>query len=131
METSQAHGGIGDMDETCGWSGKILRVDLSTGETWTVETMAYAPRFVGGVGIDCRRGLWAGVAHTPQLAVRKSAPAKPATTKTRNRLAGRMVWRVLSCSLASTSYPVRNSFLYPLQSFVTDLPCYLAWSLHP
>jgi aldehyde:ferredoxin oxidoreductase len=42
------------MGDTYGWSGKILRVDLSSGETSTVETMAYAPDFVGGVGIASR-----------------------------------------------------------------------------
>jgi aldehyde:ferredoxin oxidoreductase len=45
---------MGDMGATCGWSNKILRIDLSTGETSTAETMAYAPRFVGGVGIASR-----------------------------------------------------------------------------
>jgi aldehyde:ferredoxin oxidoreductase len=42
------------MSETCGWSGKLLRVDLSAGETSTVETQAYARDFVGGVGIASR-----------------------------------------------------------------------------
>ena len=42
------------MDETYGWSGKILRVDLSSGQTSTVETMAYAHDFIGGVGIAAR-----------------------------------------------------------------------------
>jgi aldehyde:ferredoxin oxidoreductase len=42
------------MGETFGWSGRMLRVDLSSGEISTVETMAYAPDFVGGVGIASR-----------------------------------------------------------------------------
>ena len=38
-----------------GYTGRILRVDLSTGKTHTVETSAYAERFLGG------RGLGAGI----------------------------------------------------------------------
>ncbi len=37
-----------------GWTGKILRVDLSAGETSTVDTMRYVPAFVGGVGVAAR-----------------------------------------------------------------------------
>lgn len=34
-----------------GWTGKILRVDLSSGKTSDVDTKPYADRFVGGLGI--------------------------------------------------------------------------------
>ena len=42
------------MSEIYGWTGKILRVDLSSGETSTVDTMKYVPDFIGGVGIASR-----------------------------------------------------------------------------
>jgi aldehyde:ferredoxin oxidoreductase len=42
------------MAETYGWTGKILRVDLSSGETSTISTLDYARDFVGGVGIASR-----------------------------------------------------------------------------
>jgi aldehyde:ferredoxin oxidoreductase len=42
------------MSEPCGWTGKILRVDLSSGETSTIDTMRYAPDFVGGAGVAAR-----------------------------------------------------------------------------
>jgi aldehyde:ferredoxin oxidoreductase len=41
------------MDALCGWTGRILRVDLSSGETATIDTTEYLP-FVGGVGIAAR-----------------------------------------------------------------------------
>ena len=37
-----------------GWTGKILRVDLSAGESTTVDTMRYVPQFIGGLGIAAR-----------------------------------------------------------------------------
>lgn len=37
-----------------GWTGKILRFDLSTRETTTVETMQYVPDFIGGLGVAAR-----------------------------------------------------------------------------
>ncbi len=40
-----------------GWTGKILRVDLSTGKSGHEPTMAYADRFLGGVGIGMKI-LW-------------------------------------------------------------------------
>jgi aldehyde:ferredoxin oxidoreductase len=42
------------MSEPCGWTGKILRVDLSSGETSTIDTMRYVPDFVGGAGVAAR-----------------------------------------------------------------------------
>lgn len=42
------------MNEIYGWTGKILRVDLSAGETSIIDTMKYVPDFVGGVGIASR-----------------------------------------------------------------------------
>ena len=42
------------MSEIYGWTGSILRVDLSSGETSTIDTMKYVPDFIGGVGIASR-----------------------------------------------------------------------------
>lgn len=42
------------MDELCGWTGKILRVDLSKGETSAIHTADYVPRFVGGLGVAAK-----------------------------------------------------------------------------
>ena len=53
------------MSEIYGWTGKILRVNLSSGETSTIDrktkssvseanTMKYVPDFIGGVGIASR-----------------------------------------------------------------------------
>ena len=39
------------MTETCGWTGKILRVNLSKEKFTTIETMKYAPTLIGGLGI--------------------------------------------------------------------------------
>jgi aldehyde:ferredoxin oxidoreductase len=38
------------MRNTCGWSGKILRINLSSGETQTMQTSELADRFIGGRG---------------------------------------------------------------------------------
>jgi aldehyde:ferredoxin oxidoreductase len=37
-----------------GWSGKILRVDLSNGRTWTEDTEPYTRLFIGGKGINVK-----------------------------------------------------------------------------
>ena len=42
------------MSDIHGWTGNILRVDLSSGEISTVDTMKYVPDFVGGLGIASR-----------------------------------------------------------------------------
>jgi len=42
------------MSEIYGWTGKILRVDLSSGEVSTIDTARYIPDFLGGVGIAAR-----------------------------------------------------------------------------
>lgn len=34
-----------------GWTGKILRVDLSKRRSWVEPTERYAERFIGGIGI--------------------------------------------------------------------------------
>ena len=39
------------MDNTYGYAGKILRVNLSTGDITEVPTANYAGRFLGGRGI--------------------------------------------------------------------------------
>jgi aldehyde:ferredoxin oxidoreductase len=43
------------MDRLCGWVGKILRVDLTSGAVSEVDTTRYA-RYVGGIGINARLG---------------------------------------------------------------------------
>ena len=42
------------MTELYGWTGQILHVDLSTGETSTLDTRDLLPEFVGGVGVAAR-----------------------------------------------------------------------------
>ncbi|MFC1718747.1 aldehyde ferredoxin oxidoreductase N-terminal domain-containing protein [Candidatus Poribacteria bacterium] len=42
------------MSEVYGWTGKILRVDLSSSEVSTVDTMKYVPDFIGGLGVASR-----------------------------------------------------------------------------
>ncbi len=37
-----------------GWTGRILRVDLSAGEVSTTDTMRYVPAFIGGLGVAAR-----------------------------------------------------------------------------
>ena len=39
------------MAEVYGWTGKILRVDLSKRKITTIDTMKYVPKFIGGVGV--------------------------------------------------------------------------------
>ena len=39
------------MSGNYGWAGKILRVDLTSGETWTDDTAKYVPKFIGGIGL--------------------------------------------------------------------------------
>jgi aldehyde:ferredoxin oxidoreductase len=42
------------MSNLCGWTGKILHIDLSTNEASTIDTMGYAPDFIGGAGVAAR-----------------------------------------------------------------------------
>jgi aldehyde:ferredoxin oxidoreductase len=42
------------MSKEAGYAGKILRVDLSSGSTATVDTSKYAPKFIGGRGIAAK-----------------------------------------------------------------------------
>ena len=42
------------MSDICGWTGKILRVDLSLSEISTLDTMEYVPDFIGGLGVASR-----------------------------------------------------------------------------
>jgi len=37
-----------------GWSGQILRIDLSTGKSWTEDTEPYTRLFIGGKGINVK-----------------------------------------------------------------------------
>ena len=40
-----------EMQKLCGWVGKILKIDLSHHQIETLDTMAYAEKFLGGLGI--------------------------------------------------------------------------------
>ena len=42
---------MGNMDQICGYAGKILRVNLSSGEITTEPTLPYAEGWIGGPGI--------------------------------------------------------------------------------
>jgi len=46
--------GANSVSEIYGWTGEILRVDLSSGEISIVDTMKYVPDFIGGLGIASR-----------------------------------------------------------------------------
>ena len=40
--------------KTGGWAGKLLRVDLSTGQAWTEPSAEYGRKYIGGRGIAAR-----------------------------------------------------------------------------
>jgi len=42
------------MSQLYGWMGKILRIDIGSGETTTEDTSKYVPEFIGGKGIATR-----------------------------------------------------------------------------
>ena len=42
---------IRNMQKLCGWVGKILKVDLTHEQIEILDTMAYAEKFLGGLGI--------------------------------------------------------------------------------
>ncbi|MBM3187727.1 MAG: aldehyde ferredoxin oxidoreductase, partial [Chloroflexi bacterium] len=42
------------MAQLYGWTGKILRVDLSNGAVSTTDTAAYVSQFIGGLGMAAR-----------------------------------------------------------------------------
>jgi aldehyde:ferredoxin oxidoreductase len=46
--------GENNMDKLYGWTGKILRVDLSAGTVTTMNIQDYLPAYVGGLGIAAR-----------------------------------------------------------------------------
>jgi aldehyde:ferredoxin oxidoreductase len=39
---------------TFGWSGKILRIDSSTGKSWIEETEPYTSLYIGAKGINVK-----------------------------------------------------------------------------
>ena len=47
----------GKMSESGGWSGKVLRVDLSTGKIWSEDTLEKYRLYLGGTGIGYKV-LW-------------------------------------------------------------------------
>ncbi len=42
------------MSKQYGWTGKILRVDLTKGELSTIDTFKYVPKYIGGMGVAYR-----------------------------------------------------------------------------
>ena len=42
------------MSELYGWTGRILRVDLSQGNVSTDDTAQYVPQFIGGIGVAAK-----------------------------------------------------------------------------
>ena len=42
------------MDKLYGWTGKLLRADLSAGTVTIMDTRAYLPTYLGGLGIAAR-----------------------------------------------------------------------------
>ena len=42
------------MPETYGWTGRILSVDLTSGELSHLDTMQYVPEYIGGLGIAAK-----------------------------------------------------------------------------
>jgi aldehyde:ferredoxin oxidoreductase len=42
------------LSNSCGWVGKILRVDLSDRTTRNLDTREYGPSYIGGRGIAAR-----------------------------------------------------------------------------
>ena len=48
------------MTQVFGWTGNILRVDLSSGEITKVDTMQYVPQYIGGLGVAARIA-WEGL----------------------------------------------------------------------
>ena len=44
------------MEKLCGWTGKVLRIDLTTGEKKFLPTQDLAEKFIGGIS-----PLWAKI----------------------------------------------------------------------
>lgn len=42
------------MSQMCGWTGKVLSVDLSSPEISFIDTERYVPQFIGGLGIAAK-----------------------------------------------------------------------------
>ena len=42
------------MGKSYGWTGKILRIDLTTGEKQTVQTDSMSEKFIGGRGFTAK-----------------------------------------------------------------------------
>ena len=92
----------GRSDLTYGWVGKILSVDLSTGEMEDLDTMRYAEKLIGGRGIAAKlawehisQGLDAFDPRNPLMAVTGPLTGTLAPTS------GRIVW----CSVSPRVYP--------------------------
>lgn len=88
-------------DVTYGWVGKILSVDLSTGEMEHLDTMRYAEKFIGGRGIAAKlawehipHGLDAFDPRNPLMAVTGLLTGTLAPTS------GSVVWCSISSCLA-------------------------------
>ena len=59
------------MAESYGWAGKILRVDLTTGEITTQDDAKYH-KYIGGMGID-RKSTRLNSSHTDSSRMPSSA----------------------------------------------------------
>ncbi len=42
------------MAEMYGWTGKVLRVDLSSGKIFHIDTSRYVPQYIGGLGVAAK-----------------------------------------------------------------------------
>ena len=95
----------------CGWTGKFLKVDLSTGRFESCDTMRYAEKYIGGRGIAARiayeeisRGL--GAFSDDNLIIIMTGPL----TGTAAPYSG----RTILCGLSAQGYPkewyTRSSF---------------------
>ena len=42
------------MAEMYGWTGKVLRVDLSSGKISSIDTSQYVPQYIGGLGVAAK-----------------------------------------------------------------------------
>jgi aldehyde:ferredoxin oxidoreductase len=78
-----------------GWTGKILRVDLSSGTTSTIDSSKYVPKFIGGLGVAYRiaweeipRGTGAFDPENRLMIVNGPFTGTPVPTSGRTEIAG-------------------------------------------
>ena len=61
---------------TGGWVGKILFVDLSSGEVRLRETLAYAQNYLGGRGLAARLA-WEEIHQASMPMIQRTASSSP------------------------------------------------------